>query len=257
MAQLGRVRKERPKKKFRLSWDVIQWVVVGIVAAFMGFFLIRALVSRPTDTPPIPFVTQQQPDLIALTRTLGEINLDSTTRSMFPAELASRLPTIDSLVAERRFNEAVEGLQRHLRRATPAETAAIRAYLGYCYLQTTAYDLALMHWRKARVIAVQALPGLVPWLDFAIGFLFGSRSLPDSALASYRRIPPGAVVPVGYGRPGVLNNTGVALELLGDSTAAARLYLEARTALGPEHLPRAAEVIAENISRLARFLPEQ
>jgi hypothetical protein len=253
MAQLGKVRKQRPKKQFRIPSSVVQWAIVGVVAGFMAFFLVRALVSKPTDTPPIPFLSQKQTDLVALTRSLGDITLDSTARAAFPAELNQRLVGADTLVAQRRFNDAIGLLYRQLKDANPATTAAIRTYLGYCYHLATSSDMALMHWRKALALADTADPTLVPWLGFSIGFLFQSRGVPDSALVAYGRVPADAPVPTGIGRAAVLNNSGVAKEVLGDSTGAVRLYADALAALDTLGPPRSAAVIKDNLNRLARF----
>jgi tetratricopeptide (TPR) repeat protein len=252
MAQLGKVRKQRPeKKRFRVSSSILQWAIVAVVGGAMAFFLVRSLVSKPTDTPPIPFLSSRPTDLGALTRTLGDITLDSAARAAFPAGLNSRLVGVDTLVAQRRFDDAIGLLYRQLKDAEQGTIAAVRAYLGQCCYLSRSADMALMHWRKALAAADTASPALVPWLRFSVGFLFQSHGLPESALVHYRAMPADRSVPSGLGLAAVLNNTGAALEALADTVEAVRLYSSAIAVLDTLAPAQAAKTISDNRTRLA------
>lgn len=253
MAQLGKVRKQRPQKKgFRIPSSIVQWGIVGIVGGVMAFFLIRSLASKPFDTPPTPFLSSQQQDLTALTRTIGDIQTDSTLRAAFPADLQAKLVTVDTMVAQRRLNDAINLLYGGLRSAKPATYVALRAYIGLCYHTAKSSDMALMHWRKGLAAADTANPALVPWLAFATGYLFQTHGVPDSALAYYARVPAGSNVPAGLGPAAVLNNSGFAREVLADTGAAITLYTQALAAIDTLVNAKPASTIRDNLSRLNR-----
>jgi tetratricopeptide (TPR) repeat protein len=251
MAQLGKVRKQRPQKKgFRIPSSVVQWGIVGIVGGVMAFFLVRSLATKPFDTPPTPFLSNQQQDLTALTHTVGDIEVDSTLRAAFPADMQAKIVSADTMVAQRRLNDAINLLYGGLRSAKPATLAALRAYIGFCYYTAKSSDMALMHWRKGLAVADSANPALVPWLAFAAAYLFQTHGVPDSALAYYERVPAGSIVPVGLGAAAVLNNSGFAREALADTAGAIALYEQALAAIDTVANASPVSTIRENLIRL-------
>ena len=253
MSQLGKVRKQRPQKKgFRIPSSIVQWGIVGIVGGVMAFFLVRSLTTKPFDTPPTPFLSNQKSDLTALTHTIGDIQVDSTLRAAFAADMQKKIVTVDTMIAQRRLNDAINLLYGGLRSAKPAAAAALRAYIGFCFYTATSSDMALMHWRKGLAAADSANPALVPWLAFATAYLFQTRGVPDSALAYYARVPAGAAEPVGLGPAAVLNNSGFAREVLADTAAAITLYTQALAAIDTVANAQPASTIRDNLSRLNR-----
>jgi tetratricopeptide (TPR) repeat protein len=257
MSHIAKVTKQRPAKKrgFRISSSVLQWGVVAIVAGFMMFFLVRSVTSRPEDTPPTPLLGTAQPDLISLTRTTSDLQLDSQTRAAFAPEVSARLARADSLAAANRWPEVSEYLRGLLRTTKSGGTASVRAYLGYCYYRSASPDYALAQFRKSFAVADSALPGLQPWLAFAIGYLFQSRGFADSAAAWYERAADSPSDADSAFIAAAANNLGVVRELLGDSAAAALMYARAGTAGGSALDGRAARIIAENAARVARHAP--
>lgn len=231
---------------------MLQWAVVAVVGGFMIFFLIRSITSRTDDAPPLPLLSGATADLTSMTRTIGDIEIDSATRALFPSDIGLRLTSADSLVREGKWPEASSHLRGLLRSANGGDAAAIRAYLGYCYYRSASPDYALAQFRNSFLLADSALPSLTPWLAFSIGYLFQSRGFADSAIGWYEaahRSPP-------TGRPALLaavvNNLGVACEILGDTARAVEMYAQAEAGTDTTENGRSTRTIRDNLARVRR-----
>jgi tetratricopeptide (TPR) repeat protein len=250
--RISHVNRPKPKQgRFRLSSSLVQWVVVAAVAAVMLFLLVRSLVNRPTDSPPIPLLAAAKTDLTTVTRMLGDIELDSAARALFPEELRGQLAEADTLSAQGRWTDAVSSLYRMVRRPHASEVAAARAYLGYCYYRAASPDHALLHLRMSLVLADTALPGLVPWLLFSIGYLFEAHGFHDSALVYSGRHAAQSHEVSQLSRIAVLNNMGVSREAEGDRAAAAVLYSRAAELLDSTADERPRRTVIDNLARVS------
>jgi tetratricopeptide (TPR) repeat protein len=253
MAQITRVGRKRPPKKkgLRVSSSVLQWSIVAVVAVAMLFLLIRALVNRPGDAPPIPTLANAHEDLATVTRMLGDVELDSATRALFPSELAPKFKAADTLTEQGRWTEAIGSLHQLLRQQRSAEVAAVRAYLAYCYRRAASPDYSLMHLRKSLALADTSLPALVPWLTFSIGYLFQSHGMNDSALVFYRRCDEALPAGARRDRVALLNNIGVALEATGARPEAAERLGAAAALLDSTDLESSRRTVTDNLARAA------
>lgn len=244
------IRQKRPPKKFRIPGSVVSWGIVGIVAVVLVMLVVGALTRPPSEPAPIPFLANAKTDLISLTRMLGDVTLDSSTRALFPKELDARLVGPDSLFAQRRWYDALAALSKMLNRATRPESAAIRAYMGFCDYDADNLDRSLQHFRKS--LAKDSSPsGIAPRLEFYIGWLFQSRGFQDSAIAYYSRalhdLPDTARLLKAY----VANNMGVAYEVLKDMSAADDAYRGATSLLDTTAYPMDWKAVRDNIARLS------
>jgi tetratricopeptide (TPR) repeat protein len=88
VAKIKSIRQQRPQKKFKIPGSVVQWGIVGIVAVALMLLVVQALSRPPAEPPPAPLLAHAENDLISLTRMLGDVTLDSTTRSLLGAAMA-------------------------------------------------------------------------------------------------------------------------------------------------------------------------
>ncbi len=251
MAKIKSIHQKRPeKRKLRIPKSVIQWGIVGIVAVVLIYMVGRTLLRSPGEPAPIPMLSTAKTDLISLTRMLGDVTLDSSTRALFPHELNSRLAGPDSLVAQRRWYDAVNTLYPMLKKATLPESAALHAYMGFCEREAANLDRSLQSFRKS--LAADSSPvRLAPWVAFNIGFLFQERGYQDSAVAYYsraRRVLPDSAVLL---KASAANNAGVAYEVLKDTAAAAAALGQASALLDSIAYPKESRTIRENLMRVA------
>jgi len=227
----------------------MQWGIVGVVVAVLVVLVVGGLTRPPAEPAPIPLLVPAKPDLISITRMLGDVKLDSTTRALFPAELDVRLAGPDSLYAQRRWYDALAALSKTLGRATRPESAAIRAYMAFCQYGADNLDRSLQSFRKS--LAADSGPaGIAPVVEFSIGWLFQSRGFQDSAVAYYslaRRVRPDSARLL---KAQAANNAGAAYEVLNDTAAAGAAYREAAALLDSTAFPREAKTVRENLVRL-------
>jgi tetratricopeptide (TPR) repeat protein len=251
VAKIKSIRQKRPEKKFRIPSSVVQWGIVGVVAVVLVVLVVGALSRPPAEPAPIPMLSTAEPDLISVTRMLGDVTFDSSTRATFPGELGPRLVGPDSLFAQRKWYDALNALNRMLRGATRPESAAIKAFMAFCDYEADNLDRSLQAFRKS--LAADSSPtGIAPRLQFSIGWMFQSRGYQDSAAAYYSRVRRGAPDSARLLKAEAANNAGVAYEVLKDTSAAGAAYREAAALLDTIEYPRETKTIRENLARLAR-----
>lgn len=249
VAKIKNIRHKRPEKKFKIPSSVVQWGIVAIVAVVLIVLVVGALSRPPAESAPIPMLSAAKPDLISVTRMLGDVALDSSTRAMFPGELGARLAGPDSLFAQRRWYDALTALSKMLKGATRPESAAIRAYMAFCDYEADNLDRSLQHFRKS--LAADSNPtSIAPRIAFSIGWMFQSRGYQDSAVAYYSRARRALADSAGLLKAEAANNAGAAYEVLKDTSAAGGAYREAAALLDTVAHPKELRKIRENLARL-------
>ena len=244
------IRQKRPDKKFRIPNSVMQWGIVGVVAVVLVLLVVGALTRPPAEPAPVPLLTTAKTDLISVTRMLGDVTLDSGVRALFPEELGARLAGPDSLFAQRRWYDALTALSKMLNRATLPESAAIRAYMAFCWYDADDLDHSLQSFRTS--LALDSSPtGIAPRLAFAIGWMFQSRGYQDSAVAYYSRARRALPDSIRLLKASAANNAGAAYEVLKDTAAAGDAYREAVALLDSTEYPKETRKIRENMARAA------
>jgi len=252
MARIKSIRKTHPRERFRIPTPVAQWSIVAVVVIAVLFILAKALSRAPGEPAPIPLLSSAKTDLVSLTRMLGDVTLDSATRSLFPAELQPALNGVDTLVSQRKWYEAIGQLDRLLRKAKADEAPALLGYMGSCFYEAASLDRALQQFRKGWAKAESIGSPLAPWLAFSSAYLFESRGYQDSAIA-YHSL---CIKALG-GKPGpllisALNDVGAAREALSDTAGARAAYEEAAALVDSTVDPKTAELVRENQRRIAR-----
>ncbi|MBM3323688.1 hypothetical protein FJY69_09470 [candidate division WOR-3 bacterium] len=251
------IRKERPKKKFRIPSSYVQWGVLGLVGVGVLFVVSRTLCRPPAEQGPRPVLSQAQTDLATVTKLLGDVTLDSITRALFPAELSPELVTAETLADQGRWHDAVAEVKRLLKDASPTESAALHGFAGYCYKEAASPDWALREFRSGLAAARASSGELVPWLAFSAGFLFQSRGFADSCIPFYlaaestlRSLAAAAARPE-WTAP-LANNLGVAHESLKDSARARELFRLALSVLDTLVDRKAVRLVNDNLVRVER-----
>ena len=250
MAKIKNIRQQRPAKKFRLPKAVVQWGIVGIVAAALIALVVQAL-SRPAAEPaPVPLLTDARTDLISVTRMLGDVTLDSSTRSSFPAEMNARFAGPDSLFAQRRWYDALTALSKEFKGATRPESAALHAYMALCQFEADNLDRALQSFRKS--LAADSSAAFASRIAFFVGWMFQSRGFQDSAVSYYARALRALPDSARLLRAQAANNAGAAYEVLKDTAASGSAYREAVALLDTIVYPKESRTVRENMARAAR-----
>ncbi|MFO7638803.1 MAG: hypothetical protein R6X14_05840 [bacterium] len=244
-------RRRRVKSGGISSWYL--WIVVGVLILAGLFMLARTLSTAPPTKAILPVLASNRPDLEALTRMVGDIELDSGIAAGLTEELRERYVTVDSLIGLGDWPAALERLPKLPRRPAGEEAAVREEYAGVCHYRAVRPDHALNSLREAAAADSGRDRARQFRLAFAIGYLFQSRGFPDSALAPYataRFFAPADSLDRRL--PAVLNNLALAHELTGDTAAALELY-DAVTALVDTSVDtRSARVVRDNLRRLAR-----
>jgi tetratricopeptide (TPR) repeat protein len=251
VAKIKNIRQNRPNKKFRIPSSVIQWGIVGVVAVVLVVLVVGALSRPPAEPAPIPMLSTARTDLISVTRMLGDVKLDSSTHAWLEERLGARLVGPDSLFAQRRWYDALTALNKMFRGATRPESAALKAYVGFCDYEADNLDRSLQALRKS-LAADSNQTEIASRLQFSIGWMFQSRGYQDSAIAYYTRARRGAPDSARLLRAEAANNAGVAYEVLKDTPAAGTAYREAAALLDTIEHPKELKTIRENLARLAR-----
>ncbi|MEO0078881.1 MAG: hypothetical protein ABIK86_07795 [candidate division WOR-3 bacterium] len=255
------VRKERPKKRFRIPSSYVQWGVLGLVGAGILFMLSRALCRPPSEPGPVPMLSRTETKLAVVTRLLGDVSFDSATLALIPAELRLRLTAAETLAAQGRWHDAIAQVRRLLRDARPNESSALHGLAGCCYAEAANPDWALHEFRLGLERAETSASELGAWLAFNAGFLFQSHGFADSCIPYYQKalscIPQTRMA---AGRPDwallLANNLGVAYQTLKDSTRARELFELALARVDTLADPKSARVIKDNLARLAAGIRE-
>jgi tetratricopeptide (TPR) repeat protein len=259
MARFRSVRRERPAKKFRIPSSYVQWGALGVGVVAITFLVSRSLTRPPSETAPAPMLAAARTDLATVTRLLGDIELDSSTRRLFPPALTSRLAGADTLAEQRRWYDALEPVMRLLKDADAETRAALRGYSGLLYYRAASADQALREFRRAVAAADSSSSPLGPWLAFNAAYLFQSHGFADSCLPFYRHAES-LVAGAGPGpdsAPGAVwaawlaNNMGVAYEALRD-TAAAGLFRQALAIIDTLADAKSARLVRENLARVVK-----
>jgi tetratricopeptide (TPR) repeat protein len=235
-----------------LPSGVVQWGIVAVVLVVVVVVVSGSLVRAPAEQPPIPMLSQAERDLVSLTRMLGDVRMDSALRSLFPAELQARLAGPDTMFQQGKWFDAAGQIDRLLKKANPDEVPALRAYLGVCFNEAASPDRALQQFRKGLASAESTGSRLAPWLAFSVAYLFQGRGFQDSAVAYYARARQSLGDTPDPLRLSVLNNAGVAYQVIKDTAAARVAFDEALTLVGPTTDTRSAALVRENLGRLAR-----
>ncbi len=248
------IRKERPKKKFRIPSAYVQWGVLGLVGAGVLFVVARSLCRPPAEPTPLPLLSQAHTDLTTVTRLLGDVTFDSATRALFPAYLSNDMATTETLAEQQRWHDAIAEIKRLLKKAGPYEAAALHGFAGYCYHEAASPDWALREFRLGLAAARASSSELGPWLSFCVGFLFQSHGFADSCIPYYLEADSTSrVTGPATGRPAwtalLANNLAVAYESLKDSTHARELFRLALSALDTLTDRRAVRLVSENLAR--------
>jgi len=250
VAKIKSIRQQRPKKKFRIPNSVVQWGIVGVVVVVLIVLVVGALSRPPAEPAPVPLLANAQNDLISMTRMIGDVTLDSSTRALFPGELNARLAGPDSLFAQRHWYEALTALGKMLKGATRPESAAIHAYMAFCDYEAGNLDRSLRYFREA-LAADSSTSGLAPRLAFSMGWMFQSRGYQDSAVAYYSRVRRVLPDSARLLKAQAANNAGAAYEVLKDTAAAGNAYREATALLDTIAYPKEAKKVRENLTRAA------
>jgi tetratricopeptide (TPR) repeat protein len=248
VAKIKNIRQQRPPKKFRIPGSVIQWGIVGVVAVVLLVLVVQALSRPPAEPPPAPLLAHAENDLISLTRMLGDVELNSTTRSLLGGSLETRLAGPDSLFAQRRWPDALASLTKMLKTATQPESATITAYMAFCHFEADNPDRSLQYFRKS--LAADPAAGIASRIEFSMGWMFQSRGYQDSAIAYYSRVRANLPDSVRLLRAYAANNAGAAYEVLKDTAAAGEALREAAALLDTVAYPKEARLVQENLSRL-------
>jgi tetratricopeptide (TPR) repeat protein len=237
--------KHEKKGGFRLPAGVTTWLVVGVVGVAVGYLLISSLSRPPASRAPIPFLSTVNQDLVSITRMLGDVAFDSDFRAVVPEDTA-RFGVVDSLIAERKFPDALRRLQAFARNPEPGLTGPLNAYLGLVWHYSSSPDRSLAAFRLVADSSTGALAG---WAAFAAGWLFQGRGYQDSAVAWYERALAllDSVSPV---RPMAENNLGVAWETLKDVEQARAHLLAAAAVIDTADTSRPARTLRDNLRRL-------
>ena len=242
---MAKHKKSRPSKsKFQISGTFL-WITVGVVVIVVLFMLARILSTSTMDVAPIPILATADPDLISLTRMLGDVELDT-------AATPTRLAEVGPMIAERNWNGALGILRKKLKHAPAGSAGLIHAYIGYCYNQSTRPDWALKEFRKALETTDSNPAELNTRMAFYAAYLFQSHGYADSAEAYYIKarhmIPDSANILL----PQLLNNLGLAHEALADTGRAIEYYLAASRYIDTTEHTRPARTLRDNIRRLNR-----
>lgn len=229
---------------------IAMWVVIGIMVVAVLFLLARTL-SRTTGEPaPTPILATANQDLISLTRMLGDIEIDTIGLDLVSGDFHAKLEAVDSLIAERNWQDATTNLRKLLKGAPPEDAAWLRAYLGFCFFRAASPDWSLNEYRKALRVS-ETGSGLYGRSAFNIGYLFQSRGFADSAEAYYSaaRTVMQDSTPL---KAAVLNNLGLLRETANDTARARELYAAAAGLVDTSGDTRAARTLRDNLRRVTR-----
>jgi len=249
VAKIKSIRQQRPKKKFKIPSSVVQWAIVGVVAVALIVLVVQALSRPPAEPGPPPLLSSAQNDLISITRMLGDVALDSSTRALFPDEQTAGLAGPDSLFAQRRWYDALAALTKILKGAPRSDSATMLAYMAFCHFEADNLDRSLQSFRKS--LAADTGPAeLASRVRFSIGWMFQSRGYQDSAVAYYARVRRALPDSARLLKASAANNAGVAYEVLKDTAAAEAAFREAAALLDTLAHPKQTKLIRENLARL-------
>jgi len=227
-----------------------------VLVALYG--LARTLSTTPPSAVILPILASNSQDLEALTRMVGDIELDSSPTENLPEELAGRLASVDSLIALGEWHPALDRLRRLRRPPEGSAKAVIEEYAGFCHYRSVRPDHALHSFREAMAADSGRDRERQFRLAFAAGYLFQSRGFADSALALYSTARYYAPAPPEEpdSAPGILaallNNFGLARETTGDTAAALELYRSAAAMVDTSVDDPGARTVRDNLRRLSR-----
>ncbi len=239
--------RQKPEKKkpgLRIPTKYTTWLVVGVVGAALGYLIISSL-SRPPAPPGSALLGAVSQDLVSITRMLGDVAPDSSFHAVLPDWAESEFGAVDSLLEQRRFDEAQAKLSRMARRPAPGRAGLLHAYIGLTLHEADHKDRALDQFRAA---ADSADRPLAAWSAFAAGYLFQSHGYQDSAITWYdRALLADSLSPL---RKAALNNAGVAWETLKEYEKAREFLAAAAALLDSADSSRSARTLRENLQRV-------
>lgn len=234
------------------------WGLVGVVLLFILFFLTKILSQPPNPQERPEKLNLSKVDLIAYSRMLGEIGVDSSVRAILPADFVRELRSIETMVANRELRDAIARLSKMKRNKSPLERAVIQSYIGICYNELAQPNEALAALQEGlKVVDTTTANGrrVLGWLAFSAGYLWQNYSLPESAVKYYRlslkAVSPLLTTPPAY-TGALFNNLGVAAEMSGDTLEARKAFLTASGYIDTTGAYRAGQRLKENIRRLIK-----
>ncbi len=206
------------------------WVVGGVVILFVLFFLARTLSQVPRVASEQKTLELNRIDLIAYTRMLGGVRVDTFVVSRLQPDFVGELRSIDTMMTNRELRDAIARLSKILKKRRSFEQTVIQGYIGVCYNELAQPNAGLKAFQEGLNLLqpkAESQPQVWGWLAFNCGYIFQYYSQPESARGYYesaRKVLP--ELP-GYFAGWVLNNLGVALEMCGDTTKAREAYFSA------------------------------
>lgn len=223
---------------------------------FFIFLLARTLSQPAKEVTGNKTPELNKPDLVAYTRIIGGITIDTTALNGIPSEFRRQLIQIDTMLSNRELRDAIARLTKLQRKASPLVVAATQGYIGFCYNELVQPTAALAAFQQGlQSIDTTAETGirLFSWLAFNAGYLFQYYGIPESAIKYYQRswlavsrIPAPSFPPF---TGALLNNLGVATEMIGDTTAAKTFYLRAAAYIDTSAGDRTTQRLKENLRR--------
>ncbi|MEO0070881.1 MAG: hypothetical protein ABIK39_02180 [candidate division WOR-3 bacterium] len=234
------------------------WGLVGVVLLFILFFLTKILSQPPNPQEPPESLKLNKVDLIAYSRMLGEIGIDTSFIAILSVDFVRELRSIDTMIANRELRDAIARLGKMKRNKTPLERAVIQGYIGICYNELAQPTEALKAFQEGLkgidTTAIDATGRVLGWLAFNAGYLWQNYSLPESALKYYQLSQRGvfSLLPAPAFTGALFNNLGVAAEMSGDTLEAKRAYLAATGYIDTTASDRAGQRLKENIHRLTK-----
>ncbi|MFO7675435.1 MAG: hypothetical protein R6X12_03855 [bacterium] len=224
--------------------------MVAVVVLGGLFMLARTLSTAPPPAVIIPVLSSASPDLEAITRMIGDIELPAA------GQRPQGLVAVDSLLTVRDWPAALERLARMLKPAHGATAAVLHEYVGFCHYHSGSLDRALHSFRQALAADSGHAANRQTRLGFAIGYLFQSRGFADSALESYSAARANLAATVLDDVDPLLlalyNNLALAHEVTGDTAGALAFYASAAELVDTTADAPSSRTVRDNLRRLAR-----
>ncbi len=252
---MGKTRREaaRTQAICRSPWF---WAVVGVAALVLMLALTGVLSQPSTARETRPLLDTRREDLVVFTRMIDTVALEP-----FFYSGNEDLAIVESLLNNGSVQSAFQRLDRSRRKAPIEKQLSATAFAGLLRHRLREYPLALQEFQHALSLTDSATALLAARLCFNIGHLFQQFSQPESARDYYSQslrllhLDQDESVSVRLSvrfLPGLLNNLGVAHEILGDTGAAFSLYQKAAALLDTTEKHRDAQRLRENIARLSQ-----
>lgn len=248
---MGTKRRSRERAIYRSAWF---WIVVGVAALALMLALTGVLCQPPPAPPARALLDTRHEDLVVFTRMIDTVALEPNFYTN-----TEEAAIAESLLNSGSVQNAFQRLDRSRRKAQSKNRLSTTAFAGLLRSRLREHSLATQEFQDALSLTDSSTALLAARLCFNIGYLFQRFGQPESARRYYSQSlrllrfddtvltlpdPPAPFL------PGLLNNLGVASEILGDTSSALSLYLKAATFLDTTSTHRDAQRLRENIARL-------